>query len=463
MNRLDRIRLWLSEKLRPSSIPVVPAVADRDLHTLDHWRQMFGSFPRTIECPEMQLIVYDFEEPVFRGAGRIEMASETDFRFYIHGHANDIKRAIEAMRIARENPFDHLSQFRLFATDYRGNEWACGYTTVDFYTDHDRGWPLSGQLETISTLATGPWVAQSSGVELLVVPPIALPVSERLTQVARIGDVMVRSSSGPGRQTLELLGSRIDFTYEPSDEALWITASSSDTLNHPFLDSWVVEPFRILLGGPVTPRMIARNLGDGTAQVTLLANRSLTEPTAVGLYPPFVFHENRRESFWALYADILQMLARARIFGAHPLTAYFDEIEQALGGSRWVLTMTLANCVEGLASDIMSDADRESEYPEEMLASLKKHVKAWKEDDALRSRVLNSLGMVRNRSVLRFLRDLADRGAVEPEQVDAWNGVRNAVMHGNLVSPWSTEEGELGLNRMLKLVHELARLRIAKG
>jgi hypothetical protein len=137
---------------------------------------------------------------VFLGPGRIEMASETNFRFYVHGYANDLQRALEAMRIAPENPFDHLSQFRLFATDYRGNECTCSYTIVDFYTDHNRGWPLTGKLETISTLATGPWVAQASGVELLIVAPIALPVSERLTQVARIGEETVSTSSGPGRQ-----------------------------------------------------------------------------------------------------------------------------------------------------------------------------------------------------------------------------------------------------------------------
>lgn len=72
------------------------------------------------------------------------MASETNFRFYVHGYANDLQRAIEAMRIAPEDPFDHLSQFRLFATDYRGNECTCGYTIVDFYTDHNRGWPAHG-------------------------------------------------------------------------------------------------------------------------------------------------------------------------------------------------------------------------------------------------------------------------------------------------------------------------------
>jgi hypothetical protein len=36
-------------------------------------------------------------------------------------------------------------------------------------------------------------------------------------------------------------------------------------------------------------------------------------------------------------------------------------------------------------------------------------------------------------------------------------------MHGTLVEPWSTEEGERTLNAMLKLMHALARLVIASA
>jgi hypothetical protein len=467
MKRLDTLRNWLADRIRATdtrgeATNVTPEV-DRDVHTLDHWRRIFSTFPRTIECPAMELKVGDFDPPVFTGPGRIEIKSAADIRFYIHGEAANIKRAIYAMRAARENPFDALAQFRLFATDYRNNEWACGATEIDFYVDHDRGWPLSGTLEQISTVATGPWVCGRSGVELLIVPPISLPVSESLTQIVRIGPDTVQTVRGPGRHTLDILGSTIRFSYEASGEALWITADTSEKLQHPYLDGWLVEPLRILLGGSVAPRMIARNRGDGTAQVTLLAGHPFKEPTPVGLHPPFVAHENRFESFWRLYADILTLLADAKIWGPHSLTSYFDEIAQAMRGTRWVLTMTLANTVEALASALITDADKRSEFDEETLGSLDAHIRAWDKDAALRGRMLNSLGMIRRRSVLRFLRDLAARGEVEADQVQAWTDVRNAVMHGNLVSPWSTEDGEARLNAMLKLVHGLALIRIRRG
>ena len=439
-----------------------PETVDRHLHTLDHWRRLFTNLPRTIECPAMELIVRDHEDPVFLGPGRIEIESETSISFYIHGVAPDVRRAIEAINAAKQNPFDHLQQFRLFATDYRNTRWACGYTSVRFFTDHDIGWPLAGELNGLTTHVNDFWVSKRSGVELLLVPPLDLPTSEALTQHAKIGDSVVYRSRGPGRHTIEVLGSAIDFSHEPSGQALWITATTSDALQHPYLERWLTEPLRILLGGGVYPRMMARNFGDGSAQVTLLPAPAFRTPTAFGLHPPFVMSENRHGSFWRHYGDILRLLARDKLLETNPLTAYFDEVTQAARGTRWVLTMTLASTIEALADSLMTVEDKKSEYADDHLASLKAHIKKWREDESLRGRVLNALAMVRKRSILRFLRDLAERGAVQSDEVQAWYDVRNAVMHGTLVEPWSTEEGERTLNAMLKLMHALAFLVIAR-
>jgi hypothetical protein len=461
-----RLRLWLAGRIRPEAAPPAeeePSEVDRGLHTLDRWRRLFTDLPRTIDCPSMELIVRDHEDPIFLGSGRIVIESETSISFFINGVAPDIGRAIEAFNEARENPFDHLRQFRLFATDYRQTRWTCGYTELRFFTDHDTGWPLSGKLNGLSTSVSGYWVSKVSGVELLLVPPIDLPTTEALTQEARIGNRTIYTSRGPGRHELEIAGSSIAFSYEPSGEALWVTATTSDALNHPYLEHWLTEPLRILLGGAVYPRMMARNFGDGTAQVTLVPAPTFRTPTAFGLHPPYVMSENRYQSFWQYYADILTMLARDRLFDTHPLTAYFDEVAQAARGTRWVLTMTLASTIEALAGRLMTKADKTSEYPEETLDALKQHILEWKGDDTLRGRVLNSLGMIRKRSILRYLRDLADRGALDTIHVQAWYEVRNAVMHGTLVEPWSTEEGERTLNAMLKLMHALAHLVITRA
>ena len=306
-------------------------------------------------------------------------------------------------------------------------------------------------------------MSKRSNVELLLMPPIDLPMSERLATTAFIGERRILSSWGPGQHVIEVLGTSITFAYEPSGEALWVTADTGGTLNHPFLENWLTEPLRILLGMPIYPRMVARNLGDGTAHVWLRPSPRHRKPSAIGLLQPFAIEHGRAEAFWQLYADILTFIAAAGSFEANTLTRYYDELAEAQLGSRWVLTLTLAGAAEALANGLMTDEDRRSEFSAELLASMKTQIEAWKDDAGLRGRMLSNLGMVSKRSVVAFMRQLGKAGAVEAAHVQTWYDIRNAVMHGNLVEPWSSEEGDARLHEMLDLVHALTRARIAAG
>ena len=62
-----------------------PAGIDRDLHTLDFWREKLSSPSRTIDCRELRLLGYDSEDAVISGPGRIEIRSETEIRFFCMG------------------------------------------------------------------------------------------------------------------------------------------------------------------------------------------------------------------------------------------------------------------------------------------------------------------------------------------------------------------------------------------
>lgn len=157
------------------------------------------------------------------------------------------------------------------------------------------------------------------------------------------------------------------------------------------------------------------------------------------------------------------MIAKAGEFQAHPLTHLYIELAQAAEGSRWVMTLTLASTVESLAGELMTDEDRKSEFPDEALKSMKAHLRNWKDDAKLRERLLNNLGLVSKRSILTFLRKLGADGDVNPDHVQTWYAIRNSVMHGEMVEPWSTEEGDAKMKELLALVHDLTRARIAKG
>lgn len=467
MRFLDDLRNWLADALRVDSTTERPALeetSERELHTLDSWRQMMSGVSRTIECPEMTLFGRDEEGAIFAGSGRIEIMSDTKMRFYMHAAPTvDLRQALDVFNRQKAAPYEARDVFRLSATDYRGIEWSGGYTRAEFFADHDRGWPLGGEIEALHALASGYWVSKRNSVELLLVPQVDLPMSERLSTTAFIGERCVLSSSGPGQHVVDVLGTQITFSYEPSGDALWITADAGGVLGHPFLENWLTEPLRILLGVPVYPRMVARNLGDGSAHVWLRPSPRLRNSSAIGLLQPFAGEHGRAGVFWQLYADILTFIATAGSFEANPLTRYYDELAEAQLGSRWVLTLTLAGTAEALANALMTDDDRRSEFSGELLASMKTQIEAWRDDPGLRGRMLSNLGMVSKRSVVAFMRQLAKAGSVETAHVQTWYEIRNSVMHGNLVEPWSSEEGDARLQQMLDLVHTLTRARISSG
>lgn len=438
-----------------------PAAIDRDLHTLDFWRDKLSGASRTIDCREMRLIGQDSEGTIISGPGRIEIRSATEIRFFLYGQAANPEQAFRKYLTAKENPYKIADQFRLFATDYQGTEWACGWTDVDFFTDHDRGWPITGELQSLLTSASGPWVSSRSGVELLLTPPIELPMTEVLRTETRIGDEKILTSSRQGRHRVAVMGTTVTFAYEPSGEALWITAETSDDLVHPYLENWLTEPLRILLGEPVYPRMVARNFGDGTAQVWIRPSPRHKQRSPIGLLQPFSTERGRREEFWTLYEQILTFIAKAGDFDPNAITRLYEELGDAHLGSRWVLTLTLASGAEALATGLMTEADRRSEFAEESLKAMKAHLKNFKGDAALRGRMLSNLGLVSKRSVVAYMRELAGQSHLAGDEVQTWYEIRNAVMHGEMVEPWSSEESDTRLMLMLSLFHKLTRLTVS--
>jgi hypothetical protein len=61
------------------------------------------------------------------------------------------------------------------------------------------------------------------------------------------------------------------------------------------------------------------------------------------------------------------------------------------------------------------------------------------------------------RSVGRYLRDLVGREVLTADNERDWSAVRNAVMHGTLVSPWPTQEEDSRIRSLADLVRRLTR------
>lgn len=55
------------------------------------------------------------------------------------------------------------------------------------------------------------------------------------------------------------------------------------------------------------------------------------------------------------------------------------------------------------------------------------------------------------------LKDLERQGVVTDQQRVAWRDVRHAVMHGQLVSPWSTRDEDQRIRDLAELLRRLTR------
>ena len=125
--------------------------------------------------------------------------------------------------------------------------------------------------------------------------------------------------------------------------------------------------------------------------------------------------------------------------------------------------MTLASTGEGLAKMLMGPHETRSDFAEADINNLRQHIEKWAGNKDLRSRLVSDVERAGTRTVGKFLRDLVRRGTLEARHANAWSDVRNEVMHGNMVSPWSTVEEEKRLEDLADLVHLLTRELIRKS
>jgi hypothetical protein len=408
----------------------------------------------------MHVIGRDHEPPVFVGPGHIDITSSTVIDFTMFASATDQQDAIRRINRAQGNPYDACDQFRLIATDYEDTEWICGWILPNVKNVTTVGWLLTGRINGLLTRVSGPWVSTDSSVELVFHPQLWLPMEKAMESVSFVDGQEIARKRSSGQQTIHALESEVNFFYTPTNESLWVTAKTSDKLKHPFAENWISEPLRILLGQLVFPRLVARNFGNGTADVWLRASpRHFSNSGLASLLQGIPFEQP--ENFWNLYASLLTLIAEARDEQGQPnfeskrITRFYEEIVQATQGSRWVLCLTLASTAEGLATMLMRPDERKSDFDSKDIEGLKSIIKAWEGSNKLKNRVLGWFPLLMRTSVSRYLRDLVGRGVLKTENERAWDAVRNAVTHGNLVSPWPTQEEDERILALADLVHRL--------
>lgn len=276
---------------------------------------------------------------------------------------------------------------------------------------------------------------------------------------------MVAVKREGGRQRLDLLGSNIEIVRDEWGDGLWVIATTSPKLPHPYLEGWLCEPLRILCGQMIYPRVVARNTGDGRSHISLRRTCSLHSMVG-GLRASF----DRPDpgSFWTFYKQCLEFLAAHRDedgnpqFGSNYLSRFHEEVIQAAGSSEWVLALATSSAIEGMCRLAAQATGLPKEFDAKAIGEATKHLKGMPGPERLRDRLVSSLAHMGQPSVRKFLDDLVRRQVIRAEHREAWVSVRNRVAHGRLDGvAKATEDGDT-LVLLVELLNALTAHVVAK-
>jgi hypothetical protein len=427
--------------------------------TLDRWR-FFLSTPQTLAFPELRLIGRDFEPPIVTGTGEVRAPSPSEFTFTLRGKPEDARYASAAFHWQQANPYDALARFRLVGVDSQGVEWSLGWTVPARIEKGESQWVLTGRLDQLSPHDIGDSVSKESTTEVIYLVPPEHPAAYIAKQLM----LASRGNDDPlYEHVMEALGSKICFIYEPSSSALSITASHSSDLPPTRTEGWLGEPLRILFGQLISPRLIARNLGDGTSIMFVLPCHHRVIPAGwAALWMDEDASATDKAQFWARYTQLLTLVAKSddlerRGFQPHKVTRLYDEVIQAALGSRWVWALTLASSIEGLAKMLIPKGATPPQAEMDAIGKLVAHINVFPDEARLKQIACSAVHRTAETTTIRTLRELTAANAVTVEQVKAWDKIRNSVMHGSLVSPYSSEEEDAQLLALAALMRALTR------
>ena len=424
---------------------------------LDPWRHL-ADVGTVIPCREMRLDARDWEKPIICGGGEVRVASDAAFSYVICGVPEDVAHTLRSLHRQRENPYDGLMRFRLSVVDEAGRHLGFGWTVPRFERGKDvETWTFSGETE-------GVWVddehAGEEGTEVLYLLP----------QHHRVRPMLARFISSTGssgeivpEHELEVLSTRLRFALDEAAGTLSIRASASEGLPQTYTENWLAEPLRIMFGQLIFPRMVARANPDRTiVSVRPTSGWNLDSDWTALWNGPAAFFDT--EGFWRTYAGLLSFVATARDnrgrpnFEANKVTQFYEEVIQASRGSRWVWALTFASSIEGLTRMLVPRGTPRAVADLDGITDLKQHIDTWPGSDLHLKRVAkNAVARTAETSTVQALRELRDSGVLAADQVKAWETIRNQVMHGSLVSPYSSKDDDQLLLNLAALMHALTR------
>lgn len=421
-----------------------------------------SSVGTVIACPEMTLMAGDHEPPVVIGAGEITVLSTTSFGYVLRGTPADIGHACRSLRRIEKDPYDGTLRERLNVTTSDGLSLSGGWTIPKARVPDGGGpWTFSGEIDALSFHKDGDF---EPGTEVAYL----LPRHHRARIILR----RFMDPIGDGRRqekALTINGADLLLTLEDDDDLLIMRAPASDVLRPTFTENWLGEPLRILFGQLIFPRFVLRQSHKwsmGWVRPSPTWSRD-SEACALWQGPNELID---RDGFWESYRRLLSYIAAPRDaqgfpnFEANRLTELYGEVIQAARGSRWVWALTYASAAEGvvdlLGLEGSARVDMDAKQIAELAAAVdtfKKYLDKWDGDPRLIQPAKNAADRVLKTTAAIALRHLEKEGWVTRDERTAWEKLRNKVMHGKLVSPYSSAEDDKLLLDLSGLLHGLTR------
>jgi hypothetical protein len=302
-------------------------------------------------------------------------------------------------------------------------------------------------------------VAEAPRAVIVYSNPLRVPLStDRVIETTYLGKRtrFVREAAG---HEFEAGGLKLQVTLSRNPKELEILALVGEgRFGHPHVEHLLVEPFRALNGSNHFPRYLLREFGDGSGQLSIVAQDRHRSPTGGAAA---AFDLQTPESYWGYFAKYIEFVGRdsaSRDYAEpHAITLYHEQANSAVeSGSAWIASLALCSAVEGLCkrhpswqvapSPVTTD---ERTNAETALASISsKFVQ-----EQLRSALRRACEPQRPAGT-PSLKALIAEGVIETRHRKAWETFRHRVAHGELLDPW----GEDPKLEVFPDLHELLHL-----
>lgn len=426
----------------------------------------FSDVGAVIPCSQMTLLAGDHEPPVVVGEGEITVRTTTSFGYTLRGLPEDIGHALRSLNRIEADPYNGLLRERLTATTGDGVELAGGWTIPKVHIPEDGGnWVFRGVIDAVSFHQNGEF---DPGTEVAFI----LPPENRVRIILR--RFFPRPIVGGLPEVRLAIGDdEIILTLDDEADLLLVLAPATAVLQLTNTENWLGEPLRILFGQQIYPRFVSRQSETWSMSWVRPSPPWSRASNACALWQG----DNElidNVGFWETYRRLLTYIATAvdkdgsRNFEANRLTELYGEVIQAAHGSRWVWALTYASAIEalvellGFASQPRTDIDSEAlGQLQKSVAAFKSYIDLWTGDQSLKEPAKRAASRMLKMSAVQSLRQLEAEKWVTKDQVGAWEKLRNDVMHGKLVSPYSSAEDDKMLLDLAHLFHSLTRRLIA--